>query len=271
MNTDTSPPEPPTGDLSASDRAKRAAAEHAATMVESGMRVGLGTGSTAAWLVRALGRRAREDGLRIRTVATSSQTAEKARGEGLAVEELDTLGWLDLTIDGADEIDPSLALIKGGGGALLQEKIVAAASDRMVVIADPGKTVARLGAFPLPVEVVRFGSAVTAGIIGEALYASDVDGSEVTLRQVGETPFVTDEGHFILDLKLGRIGDAYRLSHMLTALPGVVETGLFLDLCDTAVIGHADGRVEVRDATGGAPEAALAAGVADNLFTDPAD
>ncbi len=241
------PPNPTPSDL-----AKFAAARRACRYVESGMKVGLGTGSTAAWLVRCLGRMVAEDGLRITGVPTSRQTADLARKAGIAITELDEAGALDLTIDGADEFDPGFALIKGGGGALLREKIVAAASDRMVVIADGDKDVATLGAFPLPVEVIPFGLETTRRHIARALAGADLAGADVALRMAGETPFVTDEGNRILDLHLGRIADPRALSDALNRIPGVVETGLFVDLCDTVVIGAADGRVTVRDrATGG--------------------
>ncbi len=149
----------------AADAAKKAAAERACDWVEDGMRLGLGTGSTAEFMLRRLGARVRDEGLRVTGVPTSRRTAERARAEGIAVVSLDDTPRLDLTIDGADEADRALNLIKGGGGALLREKIVAAASDRMVVIADAGKAVARLGAFPLPVEVVGFGARATAAAI----------------------------------------------------------------------------------------------------------
>ncbi len=232
------------------EAAKRAAAAHAAEMVEEGMRVGLGTGSTAAHLIARLGERRAREGLRFRGVATSEGTARLAREAGLEVVPLDEAGRLDLTIDGADEIDPSFQLIKGGGGALLREKIVAAASDRMVVIADEGKEVAALGAFPLPVEVIPFGARVTAALIGEALAGLGLGGREAHLREGEGGPFVTDGGHHLLDLHLGRIEDARALSAALNRIPGVVETGLFLDLCDAAVIGRADGGVEVRERGG---------------------
>ena len=239
-------------DLSPADIAKRATAWRAADYVESGMRVGLGTGSTAAWLVRRLGERVRDEGLKIRGVPTSSRTAELARAEGIEIVTLDVAGWLDIAIDGADEVDPELNLIKGGGGALLQEKIVAAASDRMVVIADAGKMVERLGAFPLPVEVVPFGWKVTQRLIEEQLVSMDVAGRESALRMAGEAPYVTDEGNHILDLALGRIGHPRQLALALNQVPGVVETGLFVDICDSVVIGHEDGRTELRDITVGA-------------------
>ncbi len=233
------------------DRAKFAAAQCAADFVENGMRVGLGTGSTAAWLIRRLGTRVREDGLGIIVVPTSTRTAEQARAEGLSVVTLDEARWLDLTIDGADEFDAELSLIKGGGGALLQEKIVATASDRMIVIADPAKEVRRLGAFPLPVEVVPFGWKATKALIEEILASLDVLGRETTLRMNGSAPYRTDEGNFILDLALGRIGDARQLALVLNQVPGVVENGLFVDIADQVVIGQPDGSCELRDLSDG--------------------
>ena len=224
------------GDLSPIDKAKFVAAKRAAQFVESGMRVGLGTGSTAAWLVRCLGEMVRDDGLKIRGVPTSSRTAQ-----------LDEAKWLDLTIDGADEFDGDLNLIKGGGGALLQEKIVATASDQMVVIADIGKEVEHLGSFPLPIEVIPFGWQTTQALVEETLISMDVLGRTSTLRMNGDRPFITDEGNHILDLHLNRIGNPRQLSLVLNQMPGVVENGLFIDICDAVVIGFGDGRVEVRD------------------------
>ncbi len=212
-----------TGELSPIDKAKFAAAKQAAALVESGMRVGLGTGSTAAWLVRCLGELVREEGLRFRGVPTSSRTADLARDVGIEVVSLDEARWLDLTIDGADEFDADLNLIKGGGGALLQEKIVATASDQMIVITDAGKEVGHLGAFPLPVEVIPFGWQTTRALIEEMLVSMDVMGRQTTLRMNGERPFFSDEGNHILDLHLGRIGNARQLAMVLNQLPGVVE------------------------------------------------
>lgn len=237
-------------ELSPSERAKYTAGRRAADLVEDGMKVGLGTGSTAAWLVRCLGQRIRDEGLSIAAVPTSTRTAELARSVGIEVSSLEHAGWLDLTIDGADEFDEAFNLIKGGGGAHLQEKIVASASDRMVVIADPGKAVAQLGAFPLPVEVIGFGWTATRALIEETLDGLDVQGREVSLRMAGDTPFRTDEGNLVLDLHLGRIRNPRQLALVLNQIPGVVENGLFIDICDAVVIGHPDGRVEIRDADG---------------------
>ena len=241
-------------ELSPIDRAKFVAAKRAASFVESGMKVGLGTGSTAAWLVRCLGERVRDEGLRIQGVPTSTRTAQLARDVGIEVVSLDEAKWLDLTIDGADEYDDELNLIKGGGGALLQEKIVATASDQMMVIADVGKRVGTLGAFPLPIEVIPFGWQTTKTLVEETLVSLDVLGTSSTLRMNGDTPYVTDEGNHILDLHLNRIGNARQLSLVLNQIPGVVENGLFIDICDVVVSGSADGRVEVRDINKGSTE-----------------
>ena len=255
--------------LSPIDAAKRAAAHRAAEFVEDGMRVGLGTGSTAAFLVRRLGERVRDEGLRIRAVPTSEATARLARAEGIEVVELGEAGWLDLTVDGADEVDGELSLIKGGGGALLREKIVACASDRMVVIADGAKVVETLGAFPLPVEVIPFGWEATRRLVEELLEGLDVGGRDAVLRMRGDAPFATDEGNRILDLRLGRIGDARQLALALNQIPGVVENGLFLDICDTLVLGYEDGRAEVRNLSGAAGTVPFRG--RDNVFTDLVD
>ena len=259
-------------ELSPIDKAKFAAARRAVGFVEDGMRVGLGTGSTAAWMVRCLGDRVREEGLKITAVPTSNRTAMLAREVGIRVVTLDEARWLDLTIDGADEIDGDLNLIKGGGGAHLQEKIVATASDRMVVIADAAKEVETLGAFPLPIEVIRFGWRTTQALVEEMLVSMDVLGRDVTLRMNGDKPFVTDEGNHILDLHLNRIGNPRELAMVLNQMPGVVENGLFIDICDTVVIGHGTGRVETRDINDGTVEDSQIDFVEeDNLFRDLSD
>ncbi|WP_333817420.1 ribose-5-phosphate isomerase RpiA [Tabrizicola sp.] len=238
-------------DLSPIDQAKFVAARRSVDFVESGMKLGLGTGSTAAWMVRCLAERVRDEGLSVTCAATSARTAELARSLGLKVVGLDETKWLDLTIDGADEFDANLNLIKGGGAALLQEKIVATASDRMIVIADAAKEVAQLGAFPLPVEVIPFGWQTTKALIEETLYSLDVMTRDVALRMAKDVPLRTDEGHYILDLGLTRIGNPRQLALVLNQIPGVVENGLFIDICDVVVIGHGDGRVTVRDINSG--------------------
>jgi len=259
-------------DLSPIDTAKFVAAKRALDYVESGMRLGLGTGSAAAWMVRILGEMVRDEGLKIIGVPTSDRTADLARKVGVPIATLEQVKWLDLTIDGADEFDSNLNLIKGGGGALLQEKIVATASDHMVVISDISKEVETLGAFPLPVEVVSFGWETTKALIEEALVNTDVMGRGASLRLNQDRPFVTDEGHYILDLHLKRIAQPRKLSLILNQIPGVVENGLFIDICDTIVIGHGDGNVEVRDINSGTVEHERIDVIErDNLFVDIAD
>jgi ribose 5-phosphate isomerase A len=260
------------GELSPIDKAKFVAAKRAVDFVEDGMRVGLGTGSTAAWMVRCLGELVQKDGLKIKGVPTSTRTAALAREVGIEVISLDEAKWLDLTIDGADEFDGALNLIKGGGGALLQEKIVATASDQMIVIADVGKEVESLGAFPLPIEVIPFGWQTTRALVEEMLISMDVLGRDVTLRMNGDRPFITDEGNHILDLHLNRIGNARQLAMVLNQVPGVVENGLFIDICDIVIVGYGDGRVETRDINQGTIEQDCLDFVeTDNLFTDLAD
>lgn len=226
-----------------SDELKRRAAAAALAYVEDGMRLGLGSGSTAAHFVRLLGRRVAE-GLGITGVATSEATADLARRSGIPVTTLDEMPELDLTVDGADEIGPGLALIKGGGGALLREKIVAYASRRMIVIADSGKRVAELGAFPLPVEVVGFGLTATALAVERVAIELGLNPA-IDLRRRDEQPFVTDSGNRILDASFGRIPDPEALGRRLAEIPGVVEHGLFLGFADLALIASADGVAEI--------------------------
>jgi ribose 5-phosphate isomerase A len=235
------------------DNAKRAAAARALDFVEDGMALGLGTGSTAGWFVRLLSERIRNDGLSVVGVATSSATVWLAEELGVPLRRPDEVAHIDLTVDGADEIDHRLDLIKGGGAALLQEKIVAAASRRLVVIADDSKVVPHLGAFPLPVEIVRFGWTLTRHAVTELLAEMDVEGDAVVVRSGAKGPLVTDEGHHILDLHLKRIGNPPALAAALAALPGVVEHGLFIDLAETVVVGRPDGSTEVRHRPGREP------------------
>ncbi|WP_439155071.1 ribose-5-phosphate isomerase RpiA [Yoonia sp.] len=261
-----------TSELSPIDKAKFIAAKQATEYVKSGMKVGLGTGSTAAWLVQCLGEMVREEGLQIKGVPTSSRTAKLARDVGIEVITLDEAKWLDVTIDGTDEYDADLCLIKGGGGAHLQEKIVATASDRMIVIADASKKVATLGAFPLPVEVIPFGAKTTEGLIAETLIGMDVLGRDITQRMAGDKPFISDEGNFIFDLHLKRIGNPRQLSLILNQIPGVVENGLFIDICDVVIVGYGDGRVEVTDITNDTTdEVRFDVRDDDNIFFDLAD
>lgn len=218
---------------------KIAAAKEALTHVENGMRLGIGTGSTAEAFVRLLAARIAE-GLTIIGVPTSERTAALCRELQVPVSTLEEAPQLDLTIDGADEIGPGLALIKGGGGALLREKIVAGASDQMIVIADSSKVVDVLGRFPLPIEVNRFGLAATMNAIKRAAARLGLPDS-VSVRQAGGKSFVTDGGHFIIDASFGRIPDAEALSNHLHRIPGVVEHGIFLDMAKRAIIAGAGG------------------------------
>ncbi|MGN6464373.1 MAG: ribose-5-phosphate isomerase RpiA [Rhizobiaceae bacterium] len=215
--------------------AARAALEH----VETGMLLGIGSGSTAEEFVRLLAASVGE-GMRIVGVPTSERTAALCRESGVPLSDLDETPHLDLAIDGADEIDPHLALIKGGGGALLREKIVAAAADRMIVIADSSKLVEVLGHFPLPIEVNRFGLGATRLAVEKAAERLGLSGP-LTLRMTNGRPFVTDGGHFIVDASFGRIPDTRALSNALYAIPGVVEHGLFLGMADTAIVAGPDG------------------------------
>jgi ribose 5-phosphate isomerase A len=215
------------------DRRKLKAAERAVELVKQGMKLGLGSGSTAHAFVDLVGERVKA-GLDVQCVATSEATAAQAKALGVPLGTLDEIPELDLTVDGADEIDPKLRLIKGGGGALLREKIVAAASKRMVVIADSSKLVARLGAFPLPIEVVPFGLAATRRHI-ERAFAELGFAAPMRLRG-GSAPFVTDGGHYLLDCSLGPIAEPEALSRILSLIPGIVEHGLFIGLARAAII-----------------------------------
>ena len=223
--------------MSAEDE-KRLAGEAAALLVESGMTVGLGTGSTAAWFVRALAGR----GLDVRCVSTSQATADLAASLGLRLAELGEVMSLDLTVDGADEIGPGLALIKGGGAALLREKLVWEASRRCVVIADAAKKVATLGRFPLPIEVVAFGHETTALRICDALAECDL-GVAPRMRLKDGAPVRTDGGNLIYDAACGAIAEPALLADALKSVTGVVDHGLFLDIADQALVGTAQGVV----------------------------
>lgn len=221
------------------DICKAIAAERALEFVKPGMKIGLGTGSTAAKFVDLLGKKV-QDGLDIVCVPTSEETRVRAEGLGIALSSLDDLITLDLTVDGADEIDDQLNLIKGGGGALLREKIVAMASQRMIVIADHSKFVPALGAFPLPIEVIRFGAKANVQMIREAAQDADCYG-EVELRRLNGEYFVTDNGNYIADCSFDEIPEPETLSDVLEMLPGVVEHGLFIGIADQAIIAGPDG------------------------------
>ena len=222
------------------DELKRQAAARALEHVRDGMKLGLGTGSTAKHFVELLGERVRA-GLNVIGVPTSEATRVDAVRCGIALTTLDDIDRLDLTVDGADEIDPALNVIKGGGGALLREKIVAAASDRMIVIADDSKWVEVLGRFPLPIEVIPFGLAATQRAIGWAFAEAGVSGHIAVRRGRDGHVFVTDSGHWIVDAFLGQIPDAARLAGLLSVIPGVVEHGLFVGLVSVAMLAGPDG------------------------------
>ena len=225
------------------DEAARAALAH----VSDGMKLGLGTGSTADAFVRRLGA-AVASGLDVIGVPTSQATARLARELGIRLTTLDETPRLDLTVDGADEIGPDLALIKGGGGALLREKIVAYASDAMIVIADSSKLVDALGAFALPIEVEPFGCEATRMAVEETARQMGLAGP-IGWRETNGQRLRTDGGHLILDASFGRIGDPDALAQRLLPIPGVIETGLFLGLASRAIVADGNGVREVtRDA-----------------------
>ena len=214
------------------EREKQLAAEAAAEMVQDGMTVGLGTGSTAAFAIRRLGARVAE-GLRMRGLPTSSQSERLAGEVGIPLVDFAQVTTLDMTLDGADEFDPALNLTKGGGGALFREKIVAAASRRLIIFADHTKQVTRLGKFPLPVEVNPFGWQVAADKIAAL-------GPAVTLRQSPSGPFLTDNHGYILDCAFGEIPDPPALEAQLKAITGVVETGLFIAMAEMVCLGEGE-------------------------------
>lgn len=219
---------------------KRQAAASALTHVRPGMKLGLGTGSTAALFVELLAERVK-GGLEVLCVPTSEATRALAERLGIPLSSLARTPRLDLTIDGADELDAELRLIKGGGGALLREKIVAATSGRMIVIADASKKVARLGRFPLPVEVVPFGIEATELHIAEQAEDAGCIGPIRRRMTKDGKPFVTDNGNYILDCAFGQIAEPEILADALGIIPGVVEHGLFLGLCDTAILAGPSG------------------------------
>ena len=222
------------------DAQKRAAAARAVEFVRPGMRVGLGTGSTAKHFVELIGERVRS-GLDIVAVPTSDATLADAKRCGIPLTTLDETPELDLTVDGADEIGPDLCLIKGGGGALLREKIVAAASARMIVIADQSKCVGTLGQFPLPIEVTSFGLAATRRAVEKVIGTIQQLGPLTLRRGKDGHAFVTDGGHWILDAALTRIDDPAALAHALSGVPGVMEHGLFIGLAQMAIVAGPDG------------------------------
>ncbi|RYL95645.1 ribose-5-phosphate isomerase RpiA [Sporolactobacillus sp. THM7-4] len=216
-------------DLDRRKAEKKRLGEYAANLVKDGMTVGLGTGSTVAFLLEKLGERVQNEHLQIKAVSTSEATALAARNLNIPVFDINDVSTVDLTIDGVDEFDPSFNGIKGGGGALLYEKIVAFVSDFTVWIADSSKAVKQLGAFPLPVEVTPFGYQHTMKALRKMGFSPEC-------RMSGNKKFVTDGGHYILDCHMEKIIDPKALSVRLNALPGVVENGLFIDVVDEILI-----------------------------------
>ena len=221
------------------DQEKQAAARASLQFVKDGQVVGLGTGSTAAHFIKLLGEEVRK-GLRIRGIPTSDRSRELALSLGIPLTTLDECQEIAVTVDGADEVDPQLRLIKGGGGALLREKIVASATRQMVVVADASKRVEHLGKFPLPVEVIKFAQALVAKRISAL-------GAQVTLRMSSDgKPYVTDENNHILDCRFGEISDPEALGRELSAMPGVVEHGLFIGMASVALFARGSEIVELR-------------------------
>jgi ribose 5-phosphate isomerase A len=223
----------------AHDQEKEAAARASLRFVKDGQIVGLGTGSTAAYFIQLLGEQVK-NGLRIRAIPTSERSLEQAVSLGIPLTTLDGCEQIDVTVDGADEVDPELRMIKGGGGALLREKIVASATKQLVIVADASKRVPVLGRFPLPVEVIKFAQAVVVKKI-EAL------GGEVGLRRGADgKPYLTDENNHILDCRFGQIPDADGLARQLSDMPGIVEHGLFIDMASIVLVANGSEIVELR-------------------------
>ena len=224
--------------MTTQEKMKQTAGEYAVQFVQPGMVIGIGTGSTVFYFIKALAKRVAA-GFVVKGVPTSRRTDELAKQSGIDMINLNDAPLLDLAIDGADEVDNELQLIKGGGGSLLQEKMIAAASQKLIIIADAGKAVDKLGKFPLPVEVIPYGWKQTARHIQQ------LNCNKIILRQKETNPFISDHGHYILDCHFDEIDNATLLSQQLNAIPGVVENGLFLNMASTAVFGNEDGTVRV--------------------------
>ncbi len=257
--------------LSADDKAKLFAAWHALAEVKDGMKIGIGSGSTVSWFVRLLAQ-AQANGLNFRACATSSQITELAESLGIKIESLDNFARsggvtpLDLAIDGADEFDSYHNLIKGGGGALLQEKMTARSAERFIVITDASKEVERLGAFPLPVEIVQFAWQTTLWHIWRALDANKIKCNDTDWREAGDKLFITDEGHHIMDLDLQSIANPTALDNALQSVAGVVETGLFVGMANAVIMADSAGIVRTRETGGDWEETRYdLAGLADML------
>ncbi|WP_432565664.1 ribose-5-phosphate isomerase RpiA [Kineococcus sp. SYSU DK003] len=229
------------------DRAKQAAGRRAAAeLCHDGMTLGLGSGTTAHFFVRALAERV-ADGLDVVGVPTSQATGDLARSLGVRLTDLEAVSELDLTIDGADELDAQGDMIKGGGACLLWEKIISRASRRTVIVSDASKLVTTLGQFPLPIEVLPFGWTSTARLVTDLLRDAGYDICAPVRRPGSCGPLVTDSGNYLLDVRLGAIQDAATLAAELNQIPGVVENGLFINMADAVVVGHADGTTTIRE------------------------
>ena len=225
---------------------KEAAAREALKLIKTDMILGLGTGSTAKIFVDLLADKYFEEKLNIKVLSTSSSTASQARRLGLPLTSLNDVGRVDIVVDGADEVDSNLNLIKGGGGALLQEKIVAECSGKMIVIVDEGKVVTNLGSFPLPIEIIKFGSEFTRHMILEKLRNLGYIDIYSSWRRDDKGFFLTDEGHYILDLHLNQIKDPILIHDKIKAITGVVETGLFINLANLVIIGDNTGQFTLK-------------------------
>lgn len=212
---------------------KKAAAEKAVTYIKDGMTIGLGTGSTAYWAIQSIGSLVKQ-GMTLKAVATSVPSEKLAKELGIEIISFGDVEKLDLTIDGADEVDEKRSMIKGGGGALLREKIVASATELYIIIADESKLVNTLGAFPLPVEVVVFGWEMTVRQLEKL-------GCSTKTRMAGDTAFISDNGNYIIDCSFGSISNPEILQQEINAIPGVVDNGLFLHMADLVILGKADG------------------------------
>lgn len=218
--------------------AKQLAAEKAVSFLDDGMTIGLGTGSTAYWAIEKIGEKVRKEGWNIKAIATSVVSEEQARGLGIPIFDFSSIKSIDITIDGADEVNPKLHLIKGGGGALLREKIVATNSKQMIVVADESKWVETLGKFPLPVEVVHFGWERTFDKL-------QMLGCEAKRRMKGTIPYITDNGNYIIDCAFGEINDPPLLQELVNAITGVVDNGLFIHIASKLVLGYNNGETRV--------------------------
>ena len=231
--------------MQVSDVSKKAAAKKALEYVSDGMIIGLGIGSTAWWFLELLALRCERENLIIKGIPTSTKTEEHALKLGIELSSLKDEKKLDLVVDGADEFDSKKNLIKGGGGALLQEKIVASVSEKIIIIADETKQVKNLGSFPLPVEIVRFGSEATFQQVKELLASLSYNDAKIFWRMDLDDRFISDERHYILDLHLDYISDSRELHMALLTIPGVVETGLFLNYAEKIIVGHKNGRIQI--------------------------